>query len=58
MDIPKLNMDEEYQKLAYKIDNNSNHHIRKIYDYLYELLKLDLNSFFFLPFLFYFRFFS
>ena len=30
MDIPKLNMDEEYQKLAYQNDNNSNHHIRKI----------------------------
>ena len=30
MDIPKLNMDDEYQKLAYQNDNNSNHHIRKI----------------------------
>ena len=30
MDIPKLNMDDEYQKLSYQNDNNSNHHIRKI----------------------------
>ena len=30
MDIPKLNMDDEYQKLAYQNNNNSNHHIRKI----------------------------